>query len=132
MQWPDQSVRSPRITGRSGRAFERVRRFDRASSPSRCPLRPGDLARRRPRETDELITAIRLVLRAELEALRAIEREAGRAFAAIGMAEIAAAEPLAVVDLEVYRAAGSPSMRGIDQLRACSAASSMAARTSSR
>ena len=54
----------------------------------------------RLRETGESMTAIRLVRRSELEALREIEREAGRGFAAIGMAEIAAAEPLAVADLE--------------------------------
>ena len=50
--------------------------------------------------------AIRLVRAAELETLRGIEREAGRAFAAIGMAEIAAADPPAIADLEVYRAGG--------------------------
>ena len=42
----------------------------------------------------------------ELEALRSIERDAGRAFAAIGMADIAADEPPTVAELEAARAAG--------------------------
>jgi GNAT superfamily N-acetyltransferase len=42
----------------------------------------------------------------ELEALRTIEREAGRPFAAIGMADIAAHEPPSVEELEAHRAAG--------------------------
>ncbi|MGH3991444.1 MAG: hypothetical protein ACRDSN_03160 [Pseudonocardiaceae bacterium] len=42
----------------------------------------------------------------ELEALRSLERDAGRAFAAIGMAEIADDEPLSVTGLETFRAAG--------------------------
>src|SRR5215210_5829292 len=42
----------------------------------------------------------------ELEALRALERDAGRAFAAIGMAEIARDEPAPVAELEAFRAAG--------------------------
>jgi GNAT superfamily N-acetyltransferase len=42
----------------------------------------------------------------ELEALRSIERDAGRAFAAIGMAEIAADEPPSLVELESHRAGG--------------------------
>ena len=36
----------------------------------------------------------------ELETLRSIERDAGRAFAAIGMAEIAADEPPSLAELE--------------------------------
>jgi GNAT superfamily N-acetyltransferase len=42
----------------------------------------------------------------ELEALRRIERDAGRGFAAIGMAEIANDEPLSVMELEAFRADG--------------------------
>jgi GNAT superfamily N-acetyltransferase len=42
----------------------------------------------------------------ELEALRSVERDAGRAFHAIGMAEIADDEPLPLVELETFRAAG--------------------------
>jgi GNAT superfamily N-acetyltransferase len=42
----------------------------------------------------------------ELETLRSIERDAGGAFAAIGMAEIAADEPPSLVQLESHRAAG--------------------------
>jgi GNAT superfamily N-acetyltransferase len=42
----------------------------------------------------------------ELEALRAIEREAGRAFAAVGMPEIAADEPPSVRELQAFRAQG--------------------------
>jgi GNAT superfamily N-acetyltransferase len=49
---------------------------------------------------------IRPPRRDELEALRQIERDAGRAFAAIGMAEIANDEPLSVVELEAFRANG--------------------------
>jgi GNAT superfamily N-acetyltransferase len=49
---------------------------------------------------------IRPPRRDELEALREIERDAGRAFAAIGMSEIAADEPPAVAELEGFRAAG--------------------------
>jgi hypothetical protein len=72
----------------------------------------------------------------EVEALRAVEREAGRAFAAIGMAEIAGGGSR--WRSPIWRSvgppagAGSPSMRGIDRLRICSAALSMAARASSR
>jgi GNAT superfamily N-acetyltransferase len=44
---------------------------------------------------------IRSPRRDELVALRVIEREAGRAFAAIGMPEIAADEPPSVAELEV-------------------------------
>jgi GNAT superfamily N-acetyltransferase len=47
-----------------------------------------------------------MVRRAELEALRGLEREAGRLFAAIGMAEVAAAQAPTLADLEVYRTAG--------------------------
>jgi GNAT superfamily N-acetyltransferase len=50
--------------------------------------------------------AIRPPRRDELEALRSIERDASRAFAAIGMAEIAADEPLSVPELEAFRADG--------------------------
>lgn len=42
----------------------------------------------------------------ELEALRTLEREAGRAFAAIGMPEIARDEPPPVAELEGFRAGG--------------------------
>jgi GNAT superfamily N-acetyltransferase len=42
----------------------------------------------------------------ELEVLRALERDAGRAFAAIGMEEIARDDPGDVDELEGYRAAG--------------------------
>ena len=41
----------------------------------------------------------------ELEELRSIERDAGRAFATIGMPAIAADEPLPVAELEAFRAA---------------------------
>jgi GNAT superfamily N-acetyltransferase len=44
--------------------------------------------------------------RDELQTLRSIERDAGRAFAAIGMAEIAADEPPSLVELEPFRANG--------------------------
>lgn len=44
--------------------------------------------------------------RDELESLREIERDAGRAFAAIGMAEIAAHEPLSVTELASFVRAG--------------------------
>jgi GNAT superfamily N-acetyltransferase len=47
---------------------------------------------------------IRLPRRDELETLRSIERDAGRAFAAIGMAEIAADEPPSLIELESFRA----------------------------
>jgi GNAT superfamily N-acetyltransferase len=43
---------------------------------------------------------------AELELLREIERDAGRAFAEIGMDEIAADEPLSVQELREFRVAG--------------------------
>jgi GNAT superfamily N-acetyltransferase len=49
---------------------------------------------------------IRRAQRDELEALREIERRAGRAFAAIGMREIADDEPPAVAELEAFVAAG--------------------------
>jgi GNAT superfamily N-acetyltransferase len=42
----------------------------------------------------------------ELETLREIERDAGRAFAAIGMPEIAADEPPSVAELECFVTAG--------------------------
>lgn len=44
--------------------------------------------------------------RDELESLREIERDAGRAFAAVGMPEIAAHEPLSVTELESFVRAG--------------------------
>jgi hypothetical protein len=47
---------------------------------------------------------IRPPRRHELETLRSIERDAGRAFAAIGMAEIAADEPPSLIELESRRA----------------------------
>ena len=49
---------------------------------------------------------IRAARRDELEALIAIEREAGRAFAAIGMPEVAADDPGSVAELEAFRADG--------------------------
>jgi ribosomal protein S18 acetylase RimI-like enzyme len=49
---------------------------------------------------------IRRARRDELEALRKIERDAGRAFATIGMPEIAAHEPLSVTELESFVRAG--------------------------
>jgi GNAT superfamily N-acetyltransferase len=49
---------------------------------------------------------IRAVRRDELETLIAIERDAGRAFAAIGMPEIAADDPGSVGELETFRAGG--------------------------
>jgi GNAT superfamily N-acetyltransferase len=42
--------------------------------------------------------------RDELELLRSLERHAARAFAAVGMPEIAADEPLSVAELEAFRA----------------------------
>lgn len=42
--------------------------------------------------------------RDELEALRSLERDAARAFDAIGMSEIAEDEPLPVAELEAFRA----------------------------
>jgi GNAT superfamily N-acetyltransferase len=49
---------------------------------------------------------IRPPRRDELEALRSIERDAGGAFAAIGMADIADDEPPSLVELESRRAQG--------------------------
>jgi GNAT superfamily N-acetyltransferase len=49
---------------------------------------------------------IRPPRRDELQILRSIERDAGRAFAAIGMAEIAADEPPSLVELETHRSNG--------------------------
>lgn len=49
---------------------------------------------------------IRPPRRDELETLRSLERDAGRAFAAIGMREIAADEPLPLAELERFRAEG--------------------------
>jgi GNAT superfamily N-acetyltransferase len=49
---------------------------------------------------------IRPPRRDELEALRSLERDAGRVFAAIGMPRIAADEPLPVAELEAFRASG--------------------------
>jgi GNAT superfamily N-acetyltransferase len=49
---------------------------------------------------------IRQPRRDELETLRAIERDAGRAFAAIGMPEIASDEPPSPDELESHRADG--------------------------
>jgi GNAT superfamily N-acetyltransferase len=42
----------------------------------------------------------------ELDALRALERDAGRAFAEVGMPEIARDDPPPVAELEAFRAAG--------------------------
>jgi GNAT superfamily N-acetyltransferase len=50
---------------------------------------------------------IRRPRRDELELLRGLERDASRAFAEIGMAEIAADESLSVAELESFRAAGN-------------------------
>jgi GNAT superfamily N-acetyltransferase len=52
------------------------------------------------------MTVIRRPQREELETLRGIERDAARAFAAIGMPEIAFDEPFSIVELEVFRSAG--------------------------
>ncbi|MBV9195938.1 MAG: GNAT family N-acetyltransferase [Solirubrobacterales bacterium] len=49
---------------------------------------------------------IRRARRDDLEAVREIERRAGRGFAAIGMPEVAADEPLSVAALESFVAAG--------------------------
>jgi ribosomal protein S18 acetylase RimI-like enzyme len=49
---------------------------------------------------------IRRARRDELEALRKIERDAGRAFATIGMPEIAAHEPPSVAELEAFVSTG--------------------------
>jgi GNAT superfamily N-acetyltransferase len=50
--------------------------------------------------------AIRPPRRDELEVLRRVERDAGHAFDAIGMARIADDEPLSVEELEAFRAGG--------------------------
>jgi GNAT superfamily N-acetyltransferase len=52
------------------------------------------------------MTTIRQPRRDELELLRSIERDAGRAFAAIGMTRVSADEPKPVEELETFRAAG--------------------------
>jgi GNAT superfamily N-acetyltransferase len=52
------------------------------------------------------VPPIRPPRRDELELLRRVERDAGRAFAEIGMAEIAADEPLSIGELEAFRADG--------------------------
>ena len=52
------------------------------------------------------MSRIRTPHRDELETLRSIERDAGRAFVAIGMARIAADAPPSLVELESLRAAG--------------------------
>lgn len=52
------------------------------------------------------VNQMRNARRDELETLREIERDAGRAFAAIGMPEIAADEPLSVAELESFVSAG--------------------------
>jgi GNAT superfamily N-acetyltransferase len=51
-------------------------------------------------------TVIREPTRDELPQLREIERDAGAMFAAVGMPEVAAHEPLPLAELERYRAAG--------------------------
>ena len=53
-----------------------------------------------------VVARIRIPRRDELEALRSLEQEAGAAFAAIGMDEIADDEPLPVLALEAFRAEG--------------------------
>jgi hypothetical protein len=50
--------------------------------------------------------AIRPARGDELELLRALERDAGRAFVGIGMPEIAGDEPRSVENLESFRAEG--------------------------
>jgi len=52
------------------------------------------------------VTRIRPPRRDELGALLDIERDAGRAFAAVGLPEIADDDPGTVAELEAYRAAG--------------------------
>jgi GNAT superfamily N-acetyltransferase len=52
------------------------------------------------------MTRIRAPRRDELETLRAIERDACRAFADVGMPEIAGDEPFTIGQLEAYLAAG--------------------------
>jgi GNAT superfamily N-acetyltransferase len=52
------------------------------------------------------VTQIRRARHDELEALRGIERDAGLAFAAIGMPEIAADEPQSVAELQSFVRAG--------------------------
>ena len=52
------------------------------------------------------VNQIRTARLDELETLRGVERDAGRAFAAIGMAEIAGDEPLSITELEPFVAAG--------------------------
>jgi hypothetical protein len=54
----------------------------------------------------EDMSQIRLPRLNELERLRAIERDAGRAFTDIGMHEIAEHEPLSVVELKQFVTAG--------------------------
>jgi GNAT superfamily N-acetyltransferase len=49
---------------------------------------------------------VRPARRDELEALRSLERDAARAFAAIDMPEIADDEPLSIAELETFRAQG--------------------------
>jgi GNAT superfamily N-acetyltransferase len=66
----------------------------RDASVGSLPGRMGSMPRIRPPRRDEL------------EALRWIERDAGRAFAAIGMAQIATEEPLSVAELEAFRTNG--------------------------
>ncbi len=52
------------------------------------------------------MAAIRAARRDELELLRAIEADAGRMFAAIGMDAIAEDHPGSITELEAFRAAG--------------------------
>jgi GNAT superfamily N-acetyltransferase len=61
---------------------------------------------RRGDTPDEQHARIRPPRPDELELLRSIERDAGRAFAEIGMPEIAADEPLSVAELETFRREG--------------------------
>jgi GNAT superfamily N-acetyltransferase len=53
-----------------------------------------------------MVNQIRSARRDELETLRDIERDAGRAFAAIGMPEIAGDEPPSLTELESFLTAG--------------------------
>jgi GNAT superfamily N-acetyltransferase len=53
-----------------------------------------------------MVAAIRRARGGELEILREIEHDAGRAFAAIGMPEVAADEPRSVGELEAFLSAG--------------------------
>jgi GNAT superfamily N-acetyltransferase len=57
--------------------------------------------------TIESLPRIRPARRGELEALRAIERDACRAFAEVGLPEIADDSPASLAELEAFRRAGN-------------------------